>query len=226
MTKPGNALLLVGSPKGSKSTSQALGTHLLERLQGEEIEVETSRINPLPISEGGRQELLRKLDDADIIVLAFPLYVDALPSPVVKTLELIAEHRKEKGMPKDQLLLAISNCGFPEPRHNDTALAICRRFAEEVGFLWAGGLGLGAGGSIGGQPLGKLGGMARNIRKSLELTAVALGQGKPVPQEAVNLMARPLVPAWIYVLLGHMEWRSQARKNGVGKQIDARPYSL
>ena len=226
MTAPRRALLLVGSPKGPRSTSQSLGSYLLERLQNEAFEAETLRINPSPASDARRQEYLRTVYMADLVVLAFPLYVDALPFPVVKVMEFLAEHRKETTPPKKTLLMAISNCGFPEAEHNETALAICRRFAGEAGFVWAGGLALGGGGAIGGKPLESLGGMVRKIRKSLDLAAAALAQGKAVPQEAVNLMARPLVPSWLYVLIAELGWRSEARKNGVRGQLQARPYLL
>jgi len=44
-----------------------------------------------------------------------------------------------------------------------------------------------------------MGGMVRNVTRSLDLAAAALAEGKPVPQEAVELMAKPLVPAWGYI---------------------------
>lgn len=46
------------------------------------------------------------------------------------------------------MMVGIVNSGFPEAFHNDTALAILRRFAAETGFQWAGGLALGGGGTI------------------------------------------------------------------------------
>lgn len=40
--------------------------------------------------------MLKLVDESDLVVLAFPLYVDSLHSQVVETLELIAEHEKAK----------------------------------------------------------------------------------------------------------------------------------
>ena len=48
---------------------------------------------------------------------------------------------------------ALANCGFPEAHHNRTALEICAQFAAAAGMTWAGGLALGAGGAVHGQPL-------------------------------------------------------------------------
>jgi hypothetical protein len=198
---------------------------LLERLANEGLERDTLHISASTVSENRRHELAEAVDAADITILAFPLYVDSLPSRAVAALEHIARHREATAAPRENTLLAISNCGFPEARHNDPALAICRRFASEAGFKWAGGLALGGGGFVDGRPLEKLGGMARSIKKALDLAAAALAQGQPIPEEAISLMAKPVMPAWLYVLGGNMGWRSQAKRHGVRNQLDARPYA-
>lgn len=125
---------------------------------------------------------------------------------------------------KKQFMLAICQSGFPEAHQNQTALAICRCFSREAGFTWAGGLALGGGGAINGQPLEKLGGMMRNVRKALDLAAGALAAGSPVPEEACALIRKPLVPGWIYLLMGNLMWKMQARKNGSSKKMNDRPY--
>ena len=91
-------------------------------------------------------------------------------------MELIRARLTDKPRINRQKMVAISNSGFPESSHNDLSLSISRRFAVECGFEWAGGFALGGGESIGGQPLEKAGRRVRNVRKSLELAADALGQ--------------------------------------------------
>lgn len=44
--------------------------------------------------------------------------------------------------------------------------------------------------------------MVRNVTKSLDLTAAALAEDRSLPQEAVNLMARPIIPFWTYTFFG------------------------
>ena len=44
------------------------------------------------------------------------------------------------------------------------------------------------------------------------------------PAKAVELMARPLVPARGYTLIADMQWRRQARRHGVEELLHARPY--
>jgi hypothetical protein len=117
------------------------------------------------------------------------------------------------------------NCGFPEARHTSTALAICRAFSEAAGLAWAGGLGLGGGEALHGAPLERAGRMAARVRRALELAADALLAERPVPDEAVALMAAPLVPSRIYTLLGNVRWLRDAQKHGALRRLWNRPYS-
>jgi hypothetical protein len=175
-------------------------------------------------TERRRTELLDAVDRAAIIVLACPLYVDALPYLVVRTFELIAEHRRARPVADRQRFVSIMNCGFPEARQNDTGLAICRQFTREVGFEWVGGMGLGGGEAISGAPLGSKGRMVRSVVQALELTAAALAEDRPVPEEAVTLMAKPLIPSRLYTWLGTIGWKRQAKSFGAQDRLADRPF--
>ena len=215
-------VLLIGSPKGHGSSSESLGACLLDRLYEKGWTSERVRLRPSVKTDEGRARMLEAVDAADLLVFSFPLYVDSLPAAVIRGMELIAERRR--AVPKKQRMLAIVQCGFPEAHQNDTALAICRRFASEAGLEWAGGLSLGMGGAIGGKPLGERGGMARRMVRALHLTADALADGQPAPEEARALMARRMMPTWLYLWIGNRMWKSMARKRGV-KDLYARPFA-
>jgi hypothetical protein len=227
MTTPKTALLIIGSAKpAGTSTSEALGGYLAQRLQERGIATTTQHV-ARALRTGERTDaLLAAVDAAGIVILAFPLYVDTLPYLATQALEQIAAHRAGQTAARRPLFLAIANCGFPEAAHNATALAVCRQFAEEVGFVWAGGLALGEGGAIVGRPLAAVGGMARNVVAALDLVAAALAEGQPAPEEAIALMARPLVPTWAYMLMGAFGWMMQARQNRVLTRLGARPFEL
>jgi NAD(P)H-dependent FMN reductase len=223
MNTPTKVLLLVGSPK-VRSTSLSLGDHLLRLLQQRGLATSKLQIASTLLAADGTSALLSAADGADIIVLAFPLYVDSLPSPLVQALELLAKYRRGMERPLRQRLLALSNCGFPEASHNDTALAQCRIFCRDAGIEWIGGLGLGGGGMIDGLSLAKRGFAVRRVKASLELAATALATDTPLPAEAISLMARPLIPVWLYLRIGQSGWKRAARKFGALKKIDDRPY--
>ncbi|MCD6115795.1 hypothetical protein J7K93_02165 [bacterium] len=220
------ALLLVGSAKLHHSTSESLGTYLTERLQERGFETDKMLIHKSIESDILKNELLSAANNADIVILTFPLYVDCLPYLVIRTMELIYENRYKKDNSTEQNFLCIANCGFPEAFHNNTALNICREFASETGFNWIGGLSLGGGEAIGGKPLRDVKGMAHNIIKSLNLTADAIAAGNTVPQQAVTLMAKPLIPNWVYLLFGSMSWKKLAKKYGAKNKLYDKPYSI
>ncbi len=223
MKTRGQVLLLIGSGKQPRSTSGALGGYLLERLGEQGYQTEAQLIHKSFRTEKGRNKLLAATDQVDIVVLAFPTYIDSLPASVTKALELVAKHRLGRGN-RQQRLLAIANCGFPEAHHNNTALDICRLFAWDAVFSWSGGLSLGGGEALDGQPLGEAGGRARNATRALDLAAEALATGEAVPEKAVELMAKPIIPHWMYTFIGQFGWKRRARKFGTRKKLQDRPF--
>jgi multimeric flavodoxin WrbA len=224
--RPGRALLLVGSPRGKKSTSMALGGYLHQRLEEAGLETEVVRLYTTLKSQDRREEVVEAVARADLVTLAAPVYVDSLPAPVLATLERIASRRSELDASGPRHFVALTNCGFPEAVHTQTALAVCRSFAHQAGFVWGGGLGLGGGaGLVDGRALPELGKRAEPIRKSLDAAALALAQGRALPAEAFQHMARAGVPSWLYRIVASLVWRRQARRWGARKELDARPYA-
>jgi len=218
------AVLLVGSPRTRKSTSASLGSYLMAQLAARGVETTTLQIYTSFSSTERTRAALEIVDAADLVVLAFPLYVDSLPAPVIAALEKLAAHRA--GRAGAQRFAAIANCGFPEAAHNATALAICAEFARQSGLAFAGGLALGGGeGLVRGVPLDEMDGRALPIKRSLDLAAAALAEGKPIPPAARDLLARPVIPNWLYRLGGGFGWKQRARKYGMEKNLKRRPYA-
>lgn len=227
-----SALLLVGSPRTRKSTSHSLGSYLFEQLRARKIETKTIHIHTNIRSAERMKTLLEAVDAADLVLLAFPLYVDSLPAPTIEALERIAAHRAshaetDPNRTHQQLFAAISNCGFPEAHHNETALAICANFARQAGFHWAGSLALGAGeGMVHGAPLNEVDGRVIPLKKALYLAAEALAQGQTIPEKAQQLLAKPFIPGWMYRWMGLYGWRQQAKQYGMEKSLNRRPYAI
>lgn len=217
------ALLLVGSPRIEKSSSSSLGSYLFEQLKQHGVESETIYIYKA-INTTERLEALRHaIATADLVVLAFPLYVDTLPAPVISVLEDVVKNGTAKTKPTR--FAAIVNCGFPNASQNASAIAVCAEFAREAQFEWVGGLSLGAGeGMVHAKPLAELGGQGAPLRKALEMAAGELAQGQPVSDNALKLLAKPLMPEWMFRLGGTIGWKMRARKFGTQKLLKARPY--
>lgn len=225
MNQPETALLLLGSPRlKTKSTSESLGSYLLQRLEGQGIRVALQHVQRSLRAPDGLRELLEAVRANDLVVASFPLYVDCLPAPLIRVLEAIGEDARARPYTRTKWFLALVNCGFPESVHTRTAIAICRCFSAETGFEWLGGLGLGGGEALAGRPLTQAGFLTRNVRKSLDLAADAVARGREVPERAKELMERPLVRPWIYRWIGDFGWRREARKRGTFDNLNDRPF--
>jgi hypothetical protein len=218
------ALLLVGSPKAEQSTSASLGNYIISKLEESGMTSEKLFIHRVVNREEKVKNLLNEIEAVDLIILTFPLYVDSLPAPVIKAMELIKDNRTSLNSKKHQNFIAIANNGFPEASQNDTALKICRNFSKECGFIWKGGIAVGGGGTINGVPLLEKPGMFRNFIRGLDLVAQALKDDKEIPQEAHDFISKKLIPDSIYRFIGNYSWRSQAKRYGVKQKIKQKPY--
>ncbi len=194
------AILLVGSLKRTKSTSDFMGSYLLSLLSKNGFQTKKMYIGSLDSKEK-RNELLSYLDHSDIVIFSSPLYIDCEPYLVIKAMEAIAEHRKNNKSIKRSLFLVISNGGYPEAQHNNTALSIYHHFASECDFEWAGGLAMGMGAAFSISAVRGVGPIIGNLKKAIEITASALSNNKPIPNQAIKLMAKAIVPIWIYSCL-------------------------
>ncbi len=235
---PGRALLLVGSPKvKSPSTSGVLGGYLLDQLRQQGWHTETLTLRSRLFNPDHQAEWLATVDRADLLVLAFPLYIDTLPALMTRALEVLADHLRDHPGAAPKRLAVLCNNGFPEAYHNAIALSICHQFARNTGLIWGGGLALGAGEAIiRGQSLtGERAGTppVPHVIQALDRAAAALGAGQAIPAEAQRLMAKvpiPLVPLglWrrLFIYLAGWHWRQEAASNQaepVG--LDAQPYA-
>jgi multimeric flavodoxin WrbA len=218
-----NIAILIGSPKGRNSASGILASALAERLRGQGAAVRDEPVHAGLRSDEGTRRLLDAVDTSDLVVLAFPVYVDSLPAPLTRLLERIAERRIGAAPAGTPRLAVLVQCGFPEATQCDTAVGICRLFAERTGMRWAGALAMGMGGRLGGG-IRKLPGGGRRILEALDMASKSLAHGGTIPEEATDRFARPLMPRWMYTMVGNLGWRFQMRKNRAQRPLTYRPY--
>lgn len=164
------------------------------------------------------------MDAADLVTLAFPIYVDTLPAPVIEALERLVAYRQLHGSSRLQRFTAIANCGLPEVGHTAVGLANCEVFARRAGFVWAGSLALGSGEIINGVSLVEGGGATIRIRQALDSAAEALAQARAIPKTASDAIAKPIVPHWLYRIMGWRRWNQWAASHGVKKLLKRQPY--
>ena len=209
-----HVLLLVGSPKGRETSHSArFGRLVVNGLESRGWTSEAIHLHAAVESEGGRRELLDAIDRVDVVLFAAPLYVDSLPAPAIRALELIAEHRGSGNVGAIPRFVSIVNCGFVEPSQNDTCQRILQRFADRSAFQWMAGVSLGAGGQV-----------TRRVRRAFDILVEALDLDILVPDEVERLTRKPIMPAWLYVIGGNVMWKRWAGKNEAKDRLRAQPY--
>jgi len=202
-------VMINGSPKKSGSASGAIIGEL-ERIAGRTF----AQYHAMSLF---RNESFEPVLQADAIVIVFPLYVDALPSQLLRLLTRLENPLKQTSGRK-LMLFAICNCGFYEGAQTKTALAILRNFADRAGLRWGYGLGIGCGGYLGGVKDASKGPTA-NVHAALREFAAKIEStdGVPLDDEFVQLddvFVQPMMPRFLYRLGGHIGWRKMAKANG------------
>lgn len=199
-----NIALIDASPKARNSASGLLLAELETCLAGE-----FTRIKVPPVPD---EAVLARFDGQDALVFAFPLYVDGLPSHLVRCLAALETRPRER----PAVVYGVANCGFFEGRQNRLALQILRHWSGAAGLAWGGGLGVGGGGmlsALAGVPAG------HGPRKTVSQGLRALASDVMAARQTEDRFVSPNFPRWLYKAMAQMGWRSQLAANG-GKRRD------
>ena len=198
---------------GSQKTGESNSGLILDRINSlingkHEVEIYNSGINLFT------DEAFKKIVSGDVIILAFPLFVSAVPSHTLKMLiELEKTVKRENA--NNLIMYTIINCGFYEGRQNNVAFKIIENWCGRSGVKFGGGIGQGGGemlGKIKRRPLNK--GPFNNLERALHgmLEKIELKQ----PLETIYL--NPNFPRFLFKILGTRYWNNVARKNGLKKK--------
>jgi NAD(P)H-dependent FMN reductase len=216
-----NVLMIVGSPKQNHSTSEKIGDYLCRLLSSKGHQTDRINATIATLSDDGQNTLELKSKRADLILFAFPLYVDSLPAPLTNVCQILSKSIAGSG----KKIVAICNSGFPEPIHNNMALDILKNFSRQTGLVWIGGVSVGSGAALASKKPMKLeehGGMTMKLQRTLELLASIIDNGLTC-QQNLETVAQPL-PAWLYCMMGNFGWNSAAKRRGLTrKQLFHKP---
>ena len=209
-----------GSPKVNTSCSGLL----LEQVRKDILEQRKDvfspedfniyRMNINPLSDADIAEIVK----SDIIVVAFPLYVDGIPSHMLSALYQLEEaFVKIPDAPKPTFYGIINN-GFSESIQNQHAANMLKLFCKRAGIPFGQVFALGAG----------------EMTRSMIESNVPVGQG-PLShmkddwaefithitrlESASTIFCSPKFPAWVFNLIGnHTFWTPAAKANGISKK--------
>lgn len=154
--------------------------------------------------------LVRNLENTSRIVLCLPLYVDGLPSQLIRLLE---QFRQEYRGPKKKIYV-LANMGLYESRQLVNLFEMIRQWTLDMGFEYCGGLGMSAGELIGVLmqfiPFSFV--PMNRMNQGMKKLAQAVNTGN----QAENIYVEPNhFPRWLYIQIANRNWNNLARKNGI-----------
>lgn len=132
-----NVLLLNGSPKRKFRDSEYFLNLLKLRLTG--CSWEERKIGG-PANDA---EIFAEFTKADAVVFAMPVYLDAVPSHVLRFLREAEKFCRENNC--RFRVYGIANCGFFEGKQTRNLMNVMSCWCGRAGVEWSGGIGIGAG---------------------------------------------------------------------------------
>ena len=87
--------------------------------------------------------ILEQLRDAQAVVFGLPLYVDGVPSHVLRFMEEMELFCRENSLKLS--VYCIANNGFIEGKQNEPLMQVFGHFCTHAGLEWGGGVGIGGG---------------------------------------------------------------------------------
>ena len=200
----GRTVLLNGSMRNKDGNSAKLAKQLAKRL---EKEVEFVDLKDWMKDMPG---LVKKLEAAPAIVFCIPLYVDGLPSQVIRLMEKFEkEYRGDK-----KKIYVLANMGLYESSQLVNLFSAVTQWSRKMGFEYCGGLGVSAGELLGGLmemiPFGR--GPIRKTSEGMDLLARAINS----ESKTYDIYAEPKgFPKWLFIQIANVNWDRTAKKNGI-----------
>lgn len=202
--------MINGSPKLGKSNSSILLT-ALEGLISNEHEIARYSLNKRPLTPEQYSELCRM----DTLILAFPLYVDGIPSHLFRMLVALEKYMKSERQ-HDIYVYVMVNNGFYEGKQNHIAIEIIKNWCARSGLHFGQAIGQGAGemmGLIEKIPLGH--GPLKNLGNAM----LALADNIQTHSSGESVLINPSFPRFAWRFMGtHSFWNATAKKNGLKRK--------
>lgn len=196
-------IIINGSPKTLKSNSEILGNYLFPLLKENNIKKYYSIYFQL------NDKTKNEIYDSDVLIFIFPLYVDGIPSNLLK---LLVKFEKENVVRPKTKIYCIVNNGFYEGKQNFLALLHMKNWCKKVNAKWGQGIGIGSGELL---PYLKKFKLGQGPLKNLEKILNRLSRNILTLNSDKNIYINPNWPKSLYFIQGSISWILEARKNNL-----------
>ena len=209
-----------GSPRGKSSNTTILLEHFVNGFKANgENTCELAYL--FRVKEG--DSFVKLFQEAEQVLLAFPLYTDAMPAIVKTFIESLEQLCGREGNPD---IGFIVQGGLPEATHSRYVARYLEKLAARLGCRYKGTVIRGGVEGIQGQPAM----MTRKLFKSFYELGKAFGETGEFDQEIMLKLAQPerlsRFSFWALRLTGHnLHWNPLLKKNKAFKKRFARPYA-
>ena len=196
-------IIINGSPKTVKSNSEILGNYLFPLLKENNIKKYYSIYFQL------NDKTKNEIYNSDVLIFIFPLYVDGIPSNLLK---LLVKFEKENVVKPKTKIYCIVNNGFYEGKQNFLALLHMKNWCKKVNAKWGQGIGIGSGELL---PYLKKFKLGQGPLKNLEKILNRLSRNILTLNSDKNIYINPNWPKSLYFIQGSISWILEARKNNL-----------
>lgn len=195
--------IINGSPKTVKSNSEILGNYLFPLLKENNIK----KYYSIYFQLNGKTK--NEIYNSDVLIFIFPLYVDGIPSNLLK---LLVKFEKENVVRPETKIYCIVNNGFYEGKQNFLALLHMKNWCKKVNAKWGQGIGIGSGELL---PYLKKFKLGQGPLKNLEKILNRLSRNILTLNSDKNIYINPNWPKILYFIQGSISWILKARKNNL-----------
>ena len=199
--------IINGSPKTGKSISELLIGYLMQFIKGNEV------VTYNICKTGFSKIQFSQIQNSDVLIFAFPLYIDSINSCLLRFLAWL----EKRGFENNNIVVyCIINNGFYEGYQNHVAVSIMKNWCKAAGLVYGQTLGIGAGGMLpffkdvplGHSPNKNIGTAIQELSRNI----LSLDQGK-------DLFISPNLPRFLWKTASSFcFWYPQAKKNGLKRK--------
>ena len=209
-------LLCNGSPHGEKGSTAGYIKALETGIRGAGADVE----NVLLVKVREHAQFAEKAAVVDLLIVAFPLYTDAMPGVTMAFFEALEPYIGR--MSKVRIGFIVQS-GFPEKNHSKPVEKYLERLVSILGAQYIGTAIFGSGMMMNRKRAKLISKLGASLGSTGQFDAALLK--RTTPMEHLGLFARGILRLMAHTPLLNFYWDQQLKANGVYEKRFDQPYA-